>query len=165
MSIAECTNLEEKRFRNKARNIHSHKFNTNMETEIYKQKTNKRKKKDKIKPYKIKSLQNTLEFVFLLASYSWAWGLPWNVVNILSKTTMEKTNISFVSVHQLCIRSWLGIGAHVKFPFKHWDPVWFPPDIFCKCTFSVSVIKVSVKSYVYQFSCVLRTLQDYVLRF
>lgn len=44
-----------------------------------------------------------MEFI-LLASYSWALGLPWGVVDITSETPSEKTDFPFASWYQSASR-------------------------------------------------------------
>ena len=63
----------------------------------------------------------------MFAIYCWAWGLPLNVVNILSETPMENINFSFASCHQM-IAPWLGLGDCVYLPFQCWDPIWSFPQ-------------------------------------
>lgn len=46
----------------------------------------------------------------VLASYSWAWGLHWSVVDIRSITPLKKTSFSSSSNFQLWIASWLAVG-------------------------------------------------------
>lgn len=65
---------------------------------------------------------------FVLANYSWAWGLPWSVVDIPSEIPLEKTDLLFASEYQLqiayCLLPLLSVGVCL-------DPVWIlyvPPQ-------------------------------------
>lgn len=51
---------------------------------------------------------------FLLAKYSWAWKLPWNVVYIPSNTPLKKTDFPFPRMQ---IVSWLRVRFCVHIPF------------------------------------------------
>ena len=55
----------------------------------------------------------------MLASYSWAWGMTWSVVDTPSDTPLEKKNLffSFPSRYQFQISSWMGLELCVTFPF------------------------------------------------
>lgn len=59
---------------------------------------------------------------FVLANYSWAWGLTWNVAAIPKNTLLEKPDFLCFSRYQLQIISCLGAGLCVHFS---WDFVWF----------------------------------------
>lgn len=50
---------------------------------------------------------------FAMANYSCIWGLPYCVVDILSETTLEKTNFLFASGYRLQMASWLGTQSHL----------------------------------------------------
>lgn len=50
----------------------------------------------------------------MLTNYSWAWGLPCNVVNIPRKTSLKKCKFSFASRCQWEIMSWLGMETHTS---------------------------------------------------
>lgn len=69
----------------------------------------------------IKSNQTKPKIWFVLANYSWAWGLLWGVVHIFRETPLDKTRIYFPSRSQLQTASWLGVGFCVDFISQHWD--------------------------------------------
>jgi hypothetical protein len=55
-----------------------------------------------------KSLLRTHGTLSVLASDSWAWGLPWSIVDVPSYNLLEKTGSHFAGGCQLQTASWLG---------------------------------------------------------
>lgn len=87
--------------------------------------TNKQTKSNKM-PKQKKSPPHTKLVNFVLAIYSWDWGVPCGVVNIHSVTLLEQTDFHFPCRYQLQIVSWLGVGHCVYFPllFLGLHPAW-----------------------------------------
>lgn len=67
------------------------------------------KKNAQTKFYETKSLRKYRKVLSVLTNYSWAWGLPCNVVNIPGKTSLKKCKFSFAGRCQWEIMSWLGM--------------------------------------------------------
>lgn len=72
--------------------------------------------------------ENTTEFVFVLATYSWVWGLPWsmeyhvclsvclsNIYLYLLDIHLKKTDFPIVSLYWSQIASWLVAEANACF--------------------------------------------------
>ena len=80
------------------------------------------------KQNEMKSLQKYHLDLFVLANHSWAWGLPYHVVGILSETPLEKTGIFFLCQSVLIADNfWLGVGPHVYSLYQCWNPIWLEP--------------------------------------
>lgn len=62
----------------------------------------------------------------MLANYSWAWSLPWWIVDINSDTPLEKISSPFASGDQLQIASWLGWNLVSTSRFSALDLSGFP---------------------------------------
>lgn len=54
---------------------------------------------------------------FVLANYSWVWGLSWSVVAIPNVTPLKKTDFPSLSSYHLQIASWSGLCLFVHIPF------------------------------------------------
>lgn len=53
---------------------------------------------------------------FVLANYSWTWGLPWNVIAITSVTPLKKTDFHLPSSQQLQTAYCIGVELHTTSP-------------------------------------------------
>lgn len=89
--------------------------------------------------------QNRVQFVS--ANHSWAWGLPWTVVNISSVTSLQKTDFSSPGDYQLMIVFWLGGGNSVLSLLGAW---------ILPCICSVLPAMISVSSHIP--CCIWKTL-------
>lgn len=91
----------------------------------------------------------------MLVSYSWAWGLFWSVIEILSEISLENTDffspfangspLQIASLFELrpCLHSILStLGLHLA----------------CICAGPVNTITVSLNSCVNQYYCVCKAL-------
>lgn len=67
---------------------------------------------------KAKNIQKTLRVHFVLISYSWSWGLSWNMVDILSVISLEKAFFSLFQKVSIVIASWLRVGLCIYLPFS-----------------------------------------------
>lgn len=80
-----------------------------------KQTTTKTKQWPKQMEKRWKPMNNTFD---LLAIYSRAKCLPWNVLNVPSVTPLDKTNFPLPAG----VAAWLGVRVHVHFPFSVLEP-------------------------------------------
>lgn len=75
----------------------------------------------------------------MLAIYFWSWGLPWNMVNIASKTPLEKTSFFRCNWVLIQMTSWLGMGVCVAFHISTLS-IRTPSDLnwpLCACCHSL----------------------------